>query len=71
MPFIWYFYIETASLTLEQIDRIFDVKYEGGSAMSYREATRVVREEGNLQQVYGEKTATMNVERVLHLEKAS
>jgi hypothetical protein len=41
------FYIETAGLSLEQIDRIFEVKYECNSQISYSEATRIVREEGD------------------------
>jgi hypothetical protein len=47
VPIIWIFYIETAGLSLEQIDRIFEVKYESGSHISYTEATRIVREEGD------------------------
>lgn len=47
IPFIWFFYIETAGLSLEQIDRVFDVKYEGGSQMSYTQARKIVLEEGN------------------------
>lgn len=48
LPFIWYFYIETAGLSLEQIDRLFEIKYEDGPKMSYNEATRIVRQEGDV-----------------------
>jgi hypothetical protein len=41
VPFIYYFYIETANLTLEEIDTIFEIKHDGGSKMSYKEATRL------------------------------
>lgn len=40
VPIVWYFYVETARLSLEEIDRVFEYKYEGGSKMSYKEATR-------------------------------
>lgn len=45
VPFIWYFFVETAGLSLEQIDRLFEVKYEGGASMSYDEARKIVKNE--------------------------
>jgi hypothetical protein len=45
LPFIWFFYVETARLSLEEIDRLFEIKFEGGSGMSYNEATRLACEE--------------------------
>lgn len=44
LPFIWYFYIETAGLSLEEIDRLFVIQYES-KGMSWREATRLAKEE--------------------------
>ena len=45
LPFIWYFYVETAGLSLEEIDRLFAIKFHGGSSMTYKEATRLAQEE--------------------------
>ncbi|KIW87284.1 uncharacterized protein Z519_12187 [Cladophialophora bantiana CBS 173.52] len=45
VPFIWYFYVETAGLTLEEIDKMFENKYHGGKNMSWKEATCLAREE--------------------------
>ncbi|KAJ5699106.1 hypothetical protein N7462_001111 [Penicillium macrosclerotiorum] len=41
VPFIWYFYIETAGLSLEQIDRILEVKFDGGPGMTYKKRQRL------------------------------
>jgi MFS family permease len=39
IPIIWYFYIETAGLSLEQIDRLYEIKHDGGKDMSWSHAT--------------------------------
>ncbi|KAJ5292102.1 hypothetical protein N7478_001353 [Penicillium angulare] len=39
IPICWYLYVETASLSLEEIDKLFEIKYYGGKSMSYQEAT--------------------------------
>lgn len=39
IPIIWFLYIETANLSLEQVDRLFEIKFEGGSDMSWSAAT--------------------------------
>lgn len=44
VPLVQYFYVETARLSLEEIDKVFEFKYEGGSAVSYKVATRQARE---------------------------
>lgn len=38
LPFIWYFYVETAGLSLEQIDQVFEVRYDSGNVLSYKQA---------------------------------
>ncbi|KAK5400794.1 hypothetical protein LTR06_011254 [Exophiala xenobiotica] len=43
VPLIWYFYVETAGLTLEEIDGMFEHKYHGGRSMSWKEATRLAQ----------------------------
>lgn len=43
VPVIWRWYVETANLSLEQVDRLFQVKYEGGKGVSWKEATRLAR----------------------------
>lgn len=45
MPIIWRWYVETANLSLEQVDRLFQIKYEGGKNVSWKEATRLARME--------------------------
>ena len=49
VPLIWYFYVETAGLTLEEIDKMFEHKYHGGRSMSWKEATRLAQEEISIQ----------------------
>ncbi|CAO2656677.1 Nn.00g054800.m01.CDS01 [Neocucurbitaria sp. VM-36] len=41
VPFIWYFYVETAGLSLEEVDLMFAIKYNGGKDMTYKEARRL------------------------------
>lgn len=64
MPIIWIFYIETAGLSLEQIDRIFEVKYECDSHISYSEATRIVHEEGDRIPVTEKRAVGVEIEHV-------
>ncbi|KAJ4250903.1 hypothetical protein NW762_011553 [Fusarium torreyae] len=41
LPIIWRWYVETANLSLEQIDNLFRIKHEGGSGISWKEARRL------------------------------
>jgi hypothetical protein len=43
-PFIWYFYVETAGLSLEEMDLVFALKFKGGKSITYEEARRQVFE---------------------------
>lgn len=45
LPFISYFYVKTAGISLKEIDPLFAIKFSGGSSMSYKETTRLAREE--------------------------
>ena len=45
VPICWYFYVETAGLSLEEVDKLFEIKYANGRAMTYREAAREAKEE--------------------------
>ncbi|KAL0255056.1 hypothetical protein SLS55_009583 [Diplodia seriata] len=45
VPIIWRWYVETANLSLEQVDRLFEIKYEGGKDTSWKQATRLARME--------------------------
>jgi hypothetical protein len=44
-PIIWFFYVETAGLSLDEIDRVFEIKHAPGAKMTYKEATRIAKEE--------------------------
>lgn len=48
LPFIYYFYVETANLSLEEIDRVFEIKYGGGPKVTYKEATEQAKRELSL-----------------------
>ncbi|KAF7553664.1 hypothetical protein G7Z17_g3448 [Cylindrodendrum hubeiense] len=45
IPIIYQFYVETANLSLEQVDRLFEIKHEGGKGMSWDQATKLARAE--------------------------
>lgn len=57
IPLIYYFYVETARLSLEQVDRLFEIKHDAGKDMSWADATRIARTEGNDLQASTEKGA--------------
>ncbi|KAL2846377.1 hypothetical protein BJY01DRAFT_247281 [Aspergillus pseudoustus] len=40
-PICWYFYVETSGLSLEEIDRGFEIKYYADRSMTYKEATHL------------------------------
>nr|XP_036577935.1 uncharacterized protein CTRU02_11997 [Colletotrichum truncatum]KAF6785065.1 hypothetical protein CTRU02_11997 [Colletotrichum truncatum] len=45
VPIIWHWYVETANLSLEQVDRLFEIKHAGGKKMNWKEATRLAKME--------------------------
>lgn len=45
VPVCWYFYVETAGLSLEEVDKLFEIKYANGGSMTHREAAREAKEE--------------------------
>ncbi|KAB2569249.1 High-affinity glucose transporter [Lasiodiplodia theobromae] len=45
VPIIYRWYVETANLSLEQVDRLFQIKHEGGKSISWAEASRLARME--------------------------
>lgn len=45
---MWYFYVETAGLSLEEIDRLFEIQHREGGKLSWDEATRKAKEEISL-----------------------
>ncbi|KAI4800580.1 hexose carrier protein [Aureobasidium sp. EXF-8845] len=47
-PIIWYFYIETKELSLEEIDLMFKIKYHSTTKTSYAEAAVLAKEEANV-----------------------
>jgi hypothetical protein len=44
-PIVWFFYVETKGLSLEEVDRMFKIKYHAGKGMSYKEAARLAKDE--------------------------
>lgn len=45
VPVCWYFYVETAGLSLEEVDKLFEIKYANGGSITYREAAREAKKE--------------------------
>lgn len=44
LPWIYFFYVETAGLSLDEIDWVFEFKFAPGANMTYKEATRLAKE---------------------------
>ena len=44
---MWVFYVETKGLSLEEVDLMFKVKYNGGGAVSYKQAAQEAKEQIN------------------------
>jgi len=47
-PIVWFFYIETKGLSLEEVDLMFKTKYRGGKDVTYEQAARQAREETDM-----------------------
>ena len=70
IPFIYFFYLETAGLSLDEIDRVFDLRHAPGVKMTYKEATRHAKDELEAERLrirsaksqVGEKEMTEHVE---------
>ncbi|KAK3075809.1 hypothetical protein LTR53_000511 [Teratosphaeriaceae sp. CCFEE 6253] len=45
LPFIYFFYVETAGLSLDEVDRVFVLKHAPGSTLTYKQATEKAKEE--------------------------
>jgi len=52
-PIVWYFYIETKGLSLEEVDLMFKIKHNAGSKMSYKEAAVLAKQEANIVRAIG------------------
>jgi hypothetical protein len=44
-PIVWFFYVETKGLSLEEVDLMFKFKYHGGKGMTYKEAAELAKAE--------------------------
>lgn len=44
VPIVHFFYVETAKLSLEEIDRAFEFKYDGGSTTNWKQAIKQARD---------------------------
>ena len=72
VPIIWSFYVVTAGLSLDEIDRVFAIKHAPGAKMSYKEATRPAKEklEAERLQIQGVILANGEKEALGHVEEA-
>lgn len=55
-PLVWFFYLETAKLSLEQIDRVFEIKSEQGNAVTWKRAREQALGEGPLLERQGARS---------------
>ena len=70
LPVIWFFYVETAGLSLEEIDRVFEIKHAPGANMSYGEAAKQAKEDIQSERLQvGEKGSKDNVESADFVER--
>lgn len=73
IPFIIYFYVETAGLSLEEVDRVFELKYgrDDGVKISYDEAIAEVNLERRIRTSENAKEGLENLEKAeLEIEEA-
>lgn len=71
LPFIWLFYVETAWLSLEQINRVFEIQFEGAPQMTFKAARNQVLLEAELAGEGGQELIVDALDRkgsVYHLE---
>lgn len=47
-PIVWFFYVETKGLSLEEVDLMFKIKYRGGKDVTYKQAARQAKEETDM-----------------------
>jgi hypothetical protein len=46
-PIVYFFYVETANLSLEEVDLMFKIKYNGGKGVTYKQAAKQAKEQIN------------------------
>ena len=64
LPWIYFFYVETAGLSLDELDRVFENKFAPGVDMTYKETTKLAKEqmeEGR--HVLGDSSMTVSEEK--------
>jgi hypothetical protein len=72
IPVVWFFYVETSGLSLEEIDRVFEIKHAPGAKISYKEAAKQAREEVGSQHVQlGDKGLKVNGEETDFVERVA
>ncbi|KAI6821553.1 hexose carrier protein [Hortaea werneckii] len=52
LPFIWFFYVETAGLSLDEIDRVFVIKHAPNSGLTYPEAIQQAKAEMEVERLH-------------------
>ena len=70
VPIIWLFYPETKGLSLDEIDRVFTIKYGSENYVTYQEATLKAREELEVERLQIADVTPPNEEKpaVYHVE---
>ncbi|RMX74517.1 hypothetical protein D0869_12516 [Hortaea werneckii] len=51
LPFIWFFYVETAGLSLDEIDRVFVIKHAPNSGLTYLQAIQQAKAEMEMERL--------------------
>jgi len=72
IPIVLFFYVETSGLSLEEIDRVFEIKHAPGAKIGYKEAAKQAREEfGSHHVQLGDKGSKVNGEETDLVERVA
>jgi sugar porter (SP) family MFS transporter len=70
LPLVYFFYVETANLSLEQIDRLFEIKSKGGKGITWNEARQQVFDEAEADPEHKLGVVTRHIEVPIEKEDA-
>jgi hypothetical protein len=71
LPFIYFLYPETAGLSLDDIDRVFELKFAPGAKLTYEEATVLAKEatERERQEIARQPRKSEKIAKAQHVEE--